>query len=56
MSDQQYVYTAHETDARGHDVGDLEAVVNEYASEGWRLSETLTRDGTTVALLFERAV
>jgi hypothetical protein len=56
MSDQQYVYTTHETDPQGREVGDFDAVVNEYASEGWRLSETLERDGTTVGLVFERAV
>jgi hypothetical protein len=54
MSDQQYVYTTHET--QGREVSDLDAIVNEYASEGWRLSETLERDGTTVGLVFERAV
>jgi len=56
MSDQQYVYTTHETTPQDREVGDLEAVVNEYASEGWRLSETLERDGTTVGFVFERAV
>ncbi|MFT4922243.1 MAG: hypothetical protein ACI8XM_001456 [Haloarculaceae archaeon] len=56
MSDQQYVYTTYETEVQRRGIGDLEAVVNEYASEGWRVSETLEEDGTTVGLLFERKV
>jgi hypothetical protein len=37
-------------------MGDLEAIINEYAREGWRLTETFQRDGTTIGLLFEREV
>jgi hypothetical protein len=56
MSDQQYVYTTYETEVQSGRLGNLEAVIGEYASEGWRLSETLERNGTTVGLVFERAV
>lgn len=56
MSDQRYVYTTHEIGSQGHQIGDLETIVNEYAREGWRLNETLERDGTTAGLLFEREV
>jgi len=55
VSDQQYVYTTHELDPnRG--LADLESIVNEYAREGWRLTETVARDGSTLALVFEREV
>jgi hypothetical protein len=52
MAEQRYVYTTHETQVR--ELGDLESVINEYAREGWRLVDTVTREGTTVGLLFER--
>lgn len=54
MSDQQYVYTTHELSDRA--MADMEAILNEYAREGWRLSETIERKGTTTGLLFEREV
>lgn len=55
MSDQQYVYTTHELDTnRG--LADLESIVNEYASEGWRLSGTVEHEGSTAAIVFEREV
>ena len=47
MAEQRYVYTTHATEARGRKMGNIESVINEYASEGWRLSETFERDGTT---------
>jgi hypothetical protein len=50
------VYTTHEIDTVGQSGGDLEAIVNEYAREGWRLSETTEVDGTTTGLVFEREV
>ncbi|MEF8814075.1 MAG: hypothetical protein V5A55_09685 [Halovenus sp.] len=56
MADQRYVYTLHETEVGGRKMGDLESIINEYAREGWRLSESLQRDGTTVGLVFERQV
>jgi hypothetical protein len=56
MADQQYVYTLHETEVNGRKIGSIESIVNEYAREGWRFSETLEQDGTTVGLLFEREV
>ena len=56
MSDQRYVYTSHGTTAKSGTVGDLEAVINEYAREGWRLHETLEENGTTIGLVFEREV
>jgi hypothetical protein len=37
-------------------MGNIESVINEYASEGWRLSETFERDGTTIGMVFEREV
>jgi hypothetical protein len=56
MSEQRYVYTTHETEAKSRKIGNLEAILNEYAREGWRLTETLESDGTTVGLVFEREV
>jgi hypothetical protein len=56
MADQRYVYTTHGTETRSQKIGDMEAVINEYAREGWRLAETLEREGTTIGLLFEREV
>jgi hypothetical protein len=56
MADQRYVYTTHGTEARPRKMGNIESIINEYAQEGWRLSETLQRDGTTVGLVFERKV
>lgn len=56
MSDQQYVYTTYETGGQSRRSGELESVINEYASEGWRISETIEQDGTTTVLLFERRV
>jgi hypothetical protein len=54
MADQEFVYTTHATETRSNKMNNIESVINEYASEGWRLSETLERDGTTVGLVFER--
>lgn len=54
MSDQQYVYTTYQANVKRKNLGDLESVINEYASEGWRVSDTIQEDGTTVGLLFER--
>jgi hypothetical protein len=54
MAKQKYVYTTHATEARGRKMDNIESVINEHASEGWRLTETLSRDGTTVGLVFER--
>jgi len=55
VSDQQYVYTTHDLDPnRG--LADLESIVNEYAGEGWRLTDTVERDGSTASLVFEREV
>jgi hypothetical protein len=56
MADQRYVYTTHQTEAKSRKIGNLEAIINEYAREGWRLNETLQQDGTTVGLVFEREV
>lgn len=56
VSTQRYVYTTHGTEAQPGRVGDLESVIGEYAREGWRLSETLVHDGTTIGLVFEREV
>lgn len=56
VADQQYVYTIHETEATREAMGDLDAIINEYAREGWRLVETIAREGTTVGLVFERGV
>lgn len=56
MSDQQYVYTLHETEGNKQSIGDLDAIINEYASEGWHLTETIARNGTTIGLVFEREV
>ncbi|MES3516726.1 MAG: hypothetical protein PPP58_03575 [Natronomonas sp.] len=56
MGDQQYVYTTHGMEAREQKMGDIESVVSEYARQGWRLAETMERDGTTVGLVFEREV
>ncbi|SDJ35808.1 protein of unknown function [Halovenus aranensis] len=54
MADQEFVYTTHATETRSNKMNNIESVINEHASEGWRLSETLERDGTTVGLVFER--
>jgi hypothetical protein len=35
-------------------MGNIESVINEFAREGWRLSQTMERNGTTIALVFER--
>lgn len=56
MADQRYVYTTHRTEARDQQIGDLESIINEYAREGWRLANTVSRDGTTTGLVFEREV
>lgn len=56
MAEQRYVYTTHATEARARKIGNLESVINEYAREGWRLTETLQENGTTVGLVFEREV
>lgn len=54
MVDQTVEYTTHATQARSNNIDNIESVINEYASEGWRLVETLQQDGTTVGLVFER--
>jgi len=56
MAEQRYVYTTHATEVRGGKMNNLESVINEYAGEGWRLVDTLDREGTTVGLVFEREV
>ena len=56
MANQQYVYTTHGMEARSKQMGDVESVVNEYAKQGWRLVETMDRDGTTIGLVFEREI
>jgi len=56
MADQRYVYTTHATEVRGRKMDNIESVINEYAGEGWRLTDTLQREGTTVGLVFEREV
>lgn len=56
MSDQKYVYTTYETNVKRQELGDLESVINEYASQGWRVSETIQEGGTTVGFLFEREI
>ncbi|WP_181685903.1 hypothetical protein [Halorhabdus salina] len=56
MSNQEYVYTVHETEGPQQSIGDLDAIINEYASEGWQLTETIAQGGTTVGLVFERDV
>lgn len=56
MGDQQYVYTTHAMEASGKKMGDIESIVSEYAGQGWRLAETMERDGTTIGLVFERAM
>ncbi|MFC7074023.1 DUF4177 domain-containing protein [Halovenus rubra] len=54
MAEQKYVYTTHATEARSGKISNIESVINEHASEGWRLAETLSREGTTIGLVFER--
>jgi len=54
MSDQKYVYTVHETEAHPSQLSDIEAVINEYAREGWRCVDTMERDGTTIGVVFEQ--
>lgn len=56
MADQRFVYDVQTTDANSNDPDAIGAVIGEYASQGWRLVETLNRDGTTVGLVFERRV
>lgn len=56
MADQQFVYTTHTTQARSGKIDNIESIINEHASEGWRLTETLQREGTTIGLVFEREV
>ena len=54
MSDQQFVYTVHETEVHPDNLSDLDALINEYAREGWRYVDTMARDGTTIGLIFEK--
>jgi hypothetical protein len=54
MAEQEFVYTIHGTGTHGRNMGNVESVVNEHASEGWRLADTVEQDGTTVGLVFER--
>lgn len=56
MAEQRFVYDVQETDARSNDPDAIGSVIGEYANQGWRLVETLQRDGTTVGLVFERRV
>ena len=56
MAEPRYVYTTHQTQVRTGKVSQIESIVNEYAREGWRLTETLDADGATVGLVFERQV
>jgi len=56
MSAQRYVYTTYEIGRKDGKIGDIESVISEYARQGWRLSETLSRNGTTIKLVFEREV
>lgn len=56
MADQKYVYETHRTEVRPSKMESIAAVANEYASEGWRLVETLEIDGTTTGLVFERDI
>ena len=53
---ETHEYTTHATEARGRKMENIETVINQYAGEGWRLSETMQRDGTTIGLVFERPV
>lgn len=54
MSEQQFVYTVYETEAHPDNLSDLDALINEYAQEGWRYIDTMERDGTTIGLIFEK--
>lgn len=54
MDDSRFEYTTHATAVRGKTLDNLETIINQYAAEGWRLSDTLQREGTTVGLVFER--
>lgn len=56
VADQRFVYDVQETTASNNDPEEIGAVISEYASEGWRFVETLTWNGTTVGLVFERRV
>lgn len=50
----EYEYATHRTTVSAQKVSSVEAVIDEYAAEGWRLAETLDAEGTTVGLVFER--
>jgi hypothetical protein len=50
----EYQYTTHRTTVNAQKVSSVEAAIEEYAGEGWRLVETLDAEGTTVGLVFER--
>lgn len=54
MATQEFVYTTHNTEARGRKMDNIESVINEHAGEGWRFVDTLENDGTTIGLVFER--
>lgn len=56
MATQRYVYETHETETRHQSLTAIGSTINEYANEGWRLVDTLERDGTTMGLIFERRV
>ena len=54
MPRQRYEYTTHRTEARPRKLDSIESVIEEHASEGWQLVDTLEYGGTTVGLVFER--
>jgi hypothetical protein len=54
MVDQKYVYTVHKTEAHPRKLSGIDSVINEHAREGWRLVDTMERDGTTIGLIFEQ--
>jgi hypothetical protein len=56
MSEQNYVYTTHQLSNPESAMENMESILNEYARQGWRLSDTVDRNGTTTGLVFERAV
>ncbi len=56
-NEQQYEYKTVEVPVFvRHDIEPIQPVLDEHATDGWRLKETLEMDGTTSALVFERPV
>lgn len=53
--DQRYEYTSIEIRALSYDDGGIEKI-NEVASEGWELKETVEVGGGTTHYIFERPV